>query len=453
MQPEGWFVPDVHLTRKRVTRAIARGSAAALLLLSSGTNVLAQQPQPLPSPVVTTPASSIPIPADTGVRFHTNLQFLGPAKGYTGKNQVAGPPFGPGLFFETPGSLGCLYGFTPAVAGCNPYLALANPSGGARTIVIVDAYDNPTIALDSAVFTAQFGVTPLGPGNFEVVYAPFGGDTPGSCRTTAPQPLPSTGTGWALEASLDIQYAHAMAPKAKIILVEAQSNSNIDLDCGVVVANKILQSSGGGEISMSFGGSEYPEELLEDPIFTAPGVVYFASTGDDPGVIYPSVSPNVVAVGGTSTSRNALTGNFRFENTWQSAGGGMSLFEPRPSYQNGIVALVGGLRGIPDIAADANPTTGVWVFNSSYDVADCPSGCWFVVGGTSLSSPLWAGITNAAGGFSASSAAELTKIYGAAASGFNDISVGTCGLFMGEVSAAGWDFCTGRGSPKTYVGK
>ncbi len=453
MRREDLFRPNNRLFRPKVKRTGIYWSVGALLLLVSGANLLAQQPQLLPFPVVTTPASSIPSPADTGVRFHTNVQFLGPAKGNTGKSQVGGPPFGPGLFFETPGSLACLYGFTPPVTGCNPYLALTNPSGGAKTIVIVDAYDNPTIALDAAVFTAQFGVTPLGPSNFEVVYAPFGGDTPGSCRTTAPRPPPSTGTGWAIEASLDIQYAHAMAPKATIILVEAQSNSNIDLDCGVAVGNKILQASGGGEISMSFGGSEYPEEVLEDPIFTAPGVVYFASTGDDPGVSYPSVSPNVVAVGGTSTSRNALTGNFRFENTWQVGGGGTSIFEPRPPYQNGIVSLVGGLRGVPDVAADSNPTTGVWVFNSSFDVADCPSGCWFIVGGTSLASPLWAGITNAAGGFSSSSAAELTKLYGDPAAVFNDVSVGTCGIFMGDVSAAGWDFCTGRGSPKTYVGK
>jgi len=184
-------------------------------------------------------------------------------------------------------------------------------------------------------------------------------------------------------------------------------------------------------------------------VFTTPGVVYFASTGDSFGTQYPSVSPNVVGVGGTTLSRNPVTGNFIFENGWQDTGGGISMFEPRPSYQSGIAALVGDHRGVPDIAADANPATGVWVRNSSY----IGIGVWFIIGGTSVSSPVWAGITNAAGGFSMSSAAQLTKLYGDPASDFNDITVGNCGPYIGYVAAAGWDLCSGLGRPNTYSGK
>ncbi len=438
--------------RKIPSNARIRWSIVSLLSAASGLSVFAQS-QPAPLPVVTLPPSSISHPADVGVRSHTSLQILGSGRSIAGRTQFAGPPFGPGLFFETPGSLACLYGFTAPVTGCNPYLALVNPSGGGRALAIVDAFDNPTIAIDMSVFTSQFGVTAAGPSNFQVVFAPPGGDTPGSCTGSATKPPSAAGTGWDIEASLDVQYAHAMAPKAFLYLVEAQSNSNVDLDCAVTVASGLVHAAGGGEISMSWGGGEYPEEVLEDAVFTTPGIVYFSSTGDGPGTIYPSVSPNVVAVGGTSTSRNPNTGNFRFENTWQSGGGGASFFEPRPAYQNSIVSLVGGARGVPDISAIANPDTGVWVFNSTNDPVNCPAGCWYIVGGTSVASPVWAGIVNAAGGFSASSGIELTKIYSDAASLFNDVSVGTCGLFMGNVSAAGWDFCTGRGSPKTYSGK
>jgi kumamolisin len=437
----------------KMTRGnIRRSAMAGLLFVASGVNALAQQKSPL-APVVTLPASSIAGPADTGFRSHTNLQLLNSGKGITGKTQLTGPPFGPGIFYETPGSLACIYGFTAPVTGCNPYLALVNPSGGTRALAIVDAFDNPNITGDAAYFNAQFGVTPLGPSNFQVVYAPYGGATPGSCTTSAPQPPPAAGTGWDIEASLDVQYAHSMAPGAKLYFVEAQSNSNVDLDCAVVVASSLVHAAGGGEISMSWGGGEYPDEVLEDSVFTTAGVVYFASSGDGAGVMYPSASPNVVAVGGTATSRNPLTGNFRFENVWQQTGGGMSFFEPRPGYQNGVAGLVGGSRGTPDIAADASPDTGVWVFNSSYDLPYCAGGCWFIVGGTSLASPLWAGITNAAGSFSASSAVELTKIYGDAPAVFNDITVGSCGVYMGNIAASGWDFCSGRGSPKTYGGK
>jgi len=240
-----------------------------------------------------------------------------------------------------------------------------------------------------------------------------------------------------------------MAPHAILYLIEAQSNSLADLMCAVIFAGAGIGSSTGGEISMSWGSGEFPGETALDPVFNAPRVVFFASTGDGPGTSYPSVSSNVVAVGGTTVSRNPVTGNFSFENTWQSTGGGISRFESRPSYQSGIAALVGDRRGVPDVAADANPSTGVWVFNSSF--VGVPA--WFIVGGTSVASPVWAGITNAAGSFSPSSAAQLNKLYGDPASDFNDITFGVCGPFMGYLAAAGWDLCSGLGSPNTYSGK
>jgi subtilase family serine protease len=300
------------------------------------------------------------------------------------------------------------------------------------------------------MFNSQFGIAPVNSASFVVLYAPFGGVALGSCKNDAPiKPPPAAGTGWDIEASLDVQWAHAMAPLATLYLIEAQSNSLADLICAVSLAGTVIATHGGGDISMSWGSGEFPSETALDSVFTASGVVYFASTGDAPGTQYPSVSPNVVAVGGNTLSRNPVTGNFIFENSWQSTGDGISRFESRPAYQNGINSVVGDHRGVPDVAADANPATGVWVFNSSF--IGIP--VWFIVGGTSVAAPTWAGITNAAGGFSPSSVAQLTKLYGDPANDFNDITVGVCGPFQGYVAAAGWDLCSGLGSPKTYTGK
>jgi kumamolisin len=440
------------LTNLRSSASIGWFTASVIALFLSGSLTItsAQTPSTVPSRV-TIPASSVPGPGDAGIKVHTNLQFI-ETVGFNGTVRNYASPYGPGLYYETPASIACLYGLQPPVAGCNPDVASVNPNGGSRAIAIVDAYDNPTAPGDLQNFSAQFGV---GAGSFSIVYAPPGAATPGSCNGAPVQPASAAGTGWDIEASLDVQWAHAMAPSATLFLVEAQSNSFADLLCAVSVASNLVAGLGGGQVSMSWGSSEFPDELSIDPVFTTPNVVYFASAGDYPGVSYPSASPNVISVGGTTLSRNPLTGNFRFENTWQNTGGGASYFEPRPPYQNGIAAILSPSpgRGTPDVAADANPTTGAWVYNSSYCAYYGYSCTWFIVGGTSLSSPLWAGIANAAGGFSPSSTAELTKLYADPPGNFNDITIGVCGPYMGAVAAAGWDLCSGRGSVKSYAGK
>ena len=96
-------------------------------------------------------------------------------------------------------------------------------------------------------------------------------------------------------------------------------------------------------------------------------MVFFASAGDSPGTIYPCVSPNVVCAGGTSTSRSLTNGNLLKEISWSDAGGGISQYEAIPSYQSAVAAvkaIVGTKRGTPDLSSDANPNTGVWVYDS-----------------------------------------------------------------------------------------
>ncbi|MBV8458917.1 MAG: S53 family peptidase [Acetobacteraceae bacterium] len=382
---------------------------------------------------VETPESSIEQPEHHGHRAHTNYKMFVPnAGGMSGAqgssleapSQTGGPPY-PGYFYETPASLACVYQLVSLVPGCNPNAVNTPPSGGSRAIAIVDAYHYSTAMHDLQVFSAQFGL--LQP-NLQVVFA--------NGRQ------PPVNANWNVEEALDIEWAHAMAPNAKIYLVEAASSSFSDLLKAVSVANSLVGAAGGGEVSMSWGGSEFSAETSYDPYFTRSGVVYFASSGDSPGVDWPSTSPNVVSVGGTSISRNPMTGNFQEELAWQSGGGGPSVYETRPSYQNTIMAIVGNQRGTPDAAADADPSTGVWVYAYPY---------WYIVGGTSVAAPVWAGIVNAAASFSSSSKAELMTIY--TSQGETDITAGSCGPNQGYMAKGGWDFCTGLGSPLGKSGK
>ena len=300
------------------------------------------------SPII--PDSNRVNASDRGQRAHTNFRYFAP--------ETASPSEAPpvlGLGYETPESLACLYGVVPPIAGCNPNDTTNTPSGGSRTIAIVDAYDNPNAAADLQAFSAQFGLR-FSRERFHVVYA--GGAVP---------PVDPTGS-WELEESLDVQYAHAMAPNATLYLVEANSNYYSDLFPAVQVASNLVAcgrttacppgSRGRGQVSISWGGGEFPEETSLDSLFTTPGVVYFASSGDSAGVLYPCASPNVVCAGGTSTARSEYTGNLIQEIVWSDAGGGVSFYEPIPSYQSGVPAVankVGANRGVPDVSADSNP--------------------------------------------------------------------------------------------------
>src|SRR5437870_238540 len=136
---------------------------------------------------------------------------------------------------------------------------------------------------------------------------------------------------------------------------------------------------------MSWGGGEFSSEASYDFHFNSSNIAFFASSGDNGGVMsYPAASPNVVSVGGTSVA-TASDGTFVSEWGWNGSGGGVSAYEALPSYQASL-----GLpkRGVPDISADADPYTGVSVYDSTYYQGH---GGWMVFGGTSVSSPCMAG--------------------------------------------------------------
>jgi subtilase family serine protease len=407
-----------------------------------------------PGGQVVTPVSGIERPEDIGVRMHTNFKIFVPPpiteadirraaeKGVV-KNGAPSALYAA----ETPGSLACIYGLTAWTAGCNPTAALPLAAGGSKAVAIVDAYDYPTALADLNAYSKQFGLPAVTTATFTVEYQ-------GTAKPT-PDPNCAAVSGWqcwASEAALDIEMVHAMAPKAHIYLVEANSAAGSDLFAAAAKAATLVAAAGGGEVSMSWGGSEFSGETSNDKVFNVSKVVFFAAAGDQEGVEYPSVSPNVVAVGGTTLNREPGEVNFlniEAEITWEDGGGGESDFEPEPAYQAnyGLGSLN---RLVPDVAAVGNPRTGVWVYDS-YDtptaLEDLPD--WNIYGGTSVGTQLWAGLVNAVGSFAANTTAEETLLYSNTtfSPSMRDIVYGTCGYYEGWFAEHGWDPCTGLGAP------
>ena len=369
-----------------------------------------------------------PLVAQSARQFHNHIQLVD-------KDQLVHPLVTPQG--ENPATIACIYGLVSVInPGCPITGTTAVPTGGRGVIVIVDAYDYPTAASDLATFSTQFGLPPA-----KLVKQFASGHKPSSgCSGVG-------GAGnWGLEESLDIEYAHAMAPNATILLMEAASNSNADLFAAVQAANNLLTGHHvKGQISMSWGEGEFVGEAANDSNFTANGVTYYASTGDAPGTEYPSVSPNIIAVGGTVIQRSG--GNFTKQIAWSSGGGGLSSQEPIPSFQSVISSIVGTKRGVPDVSLIAG--TGTAIYNTGG--GSCGNG-WLQVTGTSISAPTFAGIVNNAGTGNASSNAENTELYSNLGDSavWTDITTGNCGT---HAAGAGWDFCTGVGTPVGFVGK
>ena len=419
-----------------------------VLALGANTPLLLAQGQSEAHRRVIVPDSSVEHPGEAGIKAHTNHLIL---VSTDASHQLISQPTG-----ETPSSLACVYDLVRKLApGCPIATSKDLPSGGNGTIAIVGAYDYPTAYDDLSTFSKQFGlhVLPQCSRNktdscFQKVFA-----------TGAQPPLDC---GWAQETALDIEWAHAMAPGASIVLVEAATNNLSDLMAAVNVANAFVNPTGTaagtglGQVSMSWGSSEFSTESdLDSNFTTTPGVVYFAASGDVGGsTIYPGTSPFVVSAGGTSLIRDAA-GNFTGEIAWSGSGGGTSLYELNPSYQDVISALALAKRAVPDLALDADPNSGVSVYDSTpctvtVNGATQTQAGWQVFGGTSVATPTLAGIVNRAGSKYNSTDTELSTIYACYADStcypfsFRDILTGTAGTFS---AIKGWDFVTGVGSP------
>jgi subtilase family protein len=280
-----------------------------------------------------------------------------------------------------------------------------------QTIALVDAYDDATIASDLEVFDSRFGLPACNEANacFRKV------DQLGKAS-----PLPASSgekeRGWAQEIATDVEIAHGICQGCRILLVEAKSNSNSDL----YASEQTAASLGATEISNSFGGQE---PNTDNAAFNHPGIVITASSGDDgylnwfseepsQSANYPASSPHVVAVGGTRLILSAAK-TWESESVWNDGGvregamqgagvdgGGCSTHFTAPAWQQSATDWssvgCGTDRSVADVAADADPYTGVAV----YDSTETPEGekGWGVIGGTSVASPIVAAAFALAGG-------------------------------------------------------
>lgn len=407
-------------------RAVRR--AAAVLL--AGPAVLV--------PVLVQQASAAPAPQGL---LHRNIPVCGtPAAGSAAcdlvLHQVVTRDGKPGPNASSPS------GYAPGdlIAAYN-WGSVATPSadaGAGETIALVDAYDDPNAASDLTTFSNQFGLP-----TSSTISCPFSFTKVSQSGTSS---YPSKNSGWALEESLDIEWAHAIAPCARILLVEASSASMTNL-----LSAEDYASSNAQYVSNSWGGSETSGETSYDSHFVHSGVSYFASAGDTGGVVeYPSASPDVISAGGTTLTNSGTSWS---ETAWSSGGGGCSAYEPQnPAQQTQVEgqtapacgAYPGGgyYRATPDISSDANPNTGVAVYDSTPYYGQ--SG-WFEVGGTSAASPVLA-----ARAADSKAVVGASYVYSDAATSYPtttnidywDVTAGS----NGYPATTGYDLATGLGS-------
>jgi N-acetylneuraminic acid mutarotase len=314
------------------------------------------------------------------------------------------------------------------------------PDGGSgATIGIVDAYDDPNAAADLAVYREQYGLPPLGSGQFiKVNQDGVQGD------------YPTADTGWAGEISLDLDMVSAIAPKANIILVEANSADIADLGASVNEAITLgagyVSNSYGSDYASLPGGGETAQDLqLSADYYDHPGVAVVAAAGDDSyGVSFPAASPYVTAVGGTSLTQDPSTARGWTETAWESdghgTGSGCSTIEPKPSFQ-----LDSGcaMRTVADVSAVADPETGV----AMYDSYGADGAGWEQAGGTSVATPIIASTYALAGPVATGT---YPNSYPYAYPHVNDVtsgSDGTCDPAYLCTAGPGYDGPTGLGTP------
>jgi subtilase family serine protease len=349
----------------------------------------------------------------------------------------------------TPAQVRHAYGFDQIAFQVNGRSIAGDGSG--QTIAIIDAYDDPNIASDLHYFDRTFGLP----------------DPPTFTKAT-PQGVPRSDPLWALEIALDVEWAHAIAPGANILLVESISSNGSDLLAAVDYAR---QQPGVVSISMSWGSPEFAGEASFDSHFTTPaghfggstgmrgdpmlpgGITLVASTGDNGakhGAQWPAISPNVLAVGGTTLRVLDSWGSYSGETGWSGSGGGISAYYGEPAYQLSVQNW--GKRSIPDVSYDGDPNSGFYVYTS---VAYHGSAGWFSVAGTSAAAPQWAaliaiadqGRALAGKGSLDGVAQTLPAIYQFSNRAFHDITSGNNGFAAG----IGYDLVTGRGSPYANI--
>jgi hypothetical protein len=316
-----------------------------------------------------------------------------------------------------------------------------------QTIAVVDAYDDPGAEADLAIYDEEFGLPPCTSSN-------------GCFRKLNQEgktgPLPTVQGEWAMEIALDVETAHAVCRQCRIVLIEAATSGYANLEA----AEQHAPALGATEISNSWGGEE---PALDGEAFNHRGVVITAAAGDFgyrnwDGPVgftgftdYPASSPHVVAVGGTrlSLGRGA---SWSTESVWNgqgATGGGCSDRFPAAPWQRGLAewSSVGceSTRAVSDVAADADPYTGVAVYDSTPITSGGGAPGWITLGGTSLATPIIAGAFALAGGGHSGSGYAAQTLYQnrlGDPSSLHDIASGSNGECGRPFSLEGLSGCT-----------
>ncbi len=301
----------------------------------------------------------------------------------------------------------------------------AGTDGKGQTIVVVDSFGSPTIGHDLTIFDRAFKLP--APPSFKVIQ-PAG--------AVPPYEASADREGWAGEATLDVEWAHTMAPGASILLVETPT-SEVEGTSGfpqIVAAELyVIKHHLGGVISQSFSATEqtFPtaqallvlrtayiaaaESTNNVTVLAASGDFGAADLGPDNSTFYdfpvtswPDSDPLVTGVGGTQLHLDAAGNRTSPDTVWNdtydgatnsyfagsgdpnplASGGGKSIIFERPTYQNGVARIVGQHRGVPDVSMSAACDGAVDAYQS---FAGQTSG-WYPVCGTSVATPLFAGI-------------------------------------------------------------
>jgi hypothetical protein len=251
--------------------------------------------------------------------------------------------------------------------------------GAGQTVAIVDAFDNPNAEADLAVYRSTYGLPPCTTANGCFRKVNQRGDA---------APLPDGDVGWGVEIALDIQMVSASCPRCHILLVEGDDNSLEALAAAVDTAVRL----GATEVSNSYGTDEF--NGIDDfaASYNHPGVPITVSSGDFGFTIgsFPAVLGSVIAVGGTTLNRADNRRGWS-ETVWAGAGSGCSAWVGKPRWQHDRNCQ---LRTVADVAAVADPETGVAVYDT-FGLG--PDNGWIVVGGTSASAPYIAGVFALAG--------------------------------------------------------
>ena len=314
--------------------------------------------------------------------------------------------------------------------------AYALPSataGSGQTVAIVDAYDDPYAEADLAVYRSYYGLPACTTANgcFKKV-----------SQTGSTTSLPAANAGWSQEISLDIDMVSAICPNCKILLVEATSASFANLGTAVNEAAAL----GANAISNSYGSTGDARDTTYGKYYNHPGIAVTASSGDSGyGASYPASSHYVTAVGGTTLTAAAGTTRGWTETAWSGAGSGCSSYNTAltgaASFSTGCTR-----RAEADVSAVADPATGVSVYDSYGITAG-----WYTFGGTSVSSPIIAGVYALAGTPSTGSYPAKFPYSHAGTSALNDVTTGnngTCTTSYFCTATTGYDGPTGWGTPE-----